>query len=307
MLREACRSATAVGMADINAQRSPSTVLGRQLGDELRRLREAAGLTTVDAAEALDCTKGKVSRIENGRVAVRLPDLTAMLQAYHVPDAEVRDRLAALARKANRRRRQGWWNQYSSVLADTYRDYIALEAMAQSIRTFQAQLVPGLLQIPEYSRAVTVASRQWKTAEEIEKFVQVRLARQERLTGDSPLRVWAVLSEAVLVQQVGGPQVMAAQLQHLLDISERSNVTIQVLSFSQGAHASMFGPYVVLGFPEEGALDVVLADNPTGSTWLEREQEVARYRDLFDAARTSALSPVESRAIIQRRGEEHRR
>lgn len=231
---------------------TPSTVLGRQLGDELRRLRETARLTTAQAAEALDCTKGKISRIENGRVAVRLPDLTAMLHAYEVSDQEIRDRLSALARKANRRRREGWWNQYGSVLADTYRDYIALEAMAGSIRTFQAQLVPGLLQTPEYIRAVTVASRQWETADEIDKFVQVRLARQERLSDEQPLHVWAVLSEAVLLQQVGGSEVMNAQLNHLLASSENPNVTVQVLPFSRGAHASMFGPYVVLGFPEEG-------------------------------------------------------
>lgn len=285
---------------------SPSTVLGRQLGDELRRLREAAGLTTTQAAEALDCTKGKISRIENGRVTVRIPDLTAMLLAYKATDDELRGRLSTLARKANRRRRQGWWNQYGSVLADTYRDYIALETMAGTIRTFQAQLVPGLLQTPEYIRAVTVASRQWQTADEIEQFVRVRLARQERLVGDSPLQFWAVLSEAVLLQQVGGPEVMAAQLEQLLTVSEQPNVTIQVLPFSRGAHASMFGPYVVLGFPEEAALDVVLADNPTGSMWLEREAEVARYQELFDAARTSALSPVESRTVIRRRAKEHR-
>ncbi|MCZ9340420.1 helix-turn-helix domain-containing protein, partial [Streptomyces sp. TRM76130] len=199
---------------------NPSTVLGRQLGEELRRLREAAQMTTTQAAEALDCTKGKISRIENGRVAVRLPDLTAMLHAYGTADADLAERLSALARKANRRRRQGWWNQYGAVLADTYRDYIALEAMAGEIRTFQAQLVPGLLQIPEYVRAVTVASRQWQTADEIEKFVQVRLARQDRLSGDSPLRLWAVLSEAVLLQQVGGAPVMRAQLEHLLAVSE---------------------------------------------------------------------------------------
>ena len=285
---------------------NPSTVLGRQLGDELRRLREAAELTTAQAAEALDCTKGKISRIENGRVAVRLPDLTAMLHAYGATDAELRGRLSELARKANRRRRQGWWNEYGSVLADTYRDYIALEAMAGTIHTFQAQLVPGLLQTPEYTRAVTVASRQWQTADEIEKFVQVRLARQERLTGDSPLHLWAVLSEAVLLQQVGGPDVMKGQLAQLLAASEQSNVTIQVLPFSHGAHASMFGPYVVLGFPEEAALDVVLADDPTGSMWFERETEVARYQELFDAARTSALSPVESLAVIRHRAKEHR-
>ncbi|KNE83466.1 MULTISPECIES: helix-turn-helix domain-containing protein [Streptomyces] len=289
-----------------SATPNPSTVLGRQLGDELRRLREAAAMTTSQAADALDCTKGKISRIENGRVTVRLPDLTAMLQAYQVSDPGLRERLSTLARKANRRRREGWWNEYAPVLADTYRDYIALEAMAGAIRTFQAQLVPGLLQTPDYIRAVTVASRQWQTADEIEKFVQVRLARQERLTGNSPLQFWAVLSEAVLAQQVGGPETMKAQLRHLLTVSAHPNVTVQILPFSRGAHASMFGPYVVLGFPEDGALDVVLADNPTGSMWFEREAEVARYRELFDAARTAALSPVESRAVIQRRAREHR-
>ncbi|WEH35905.1 helix-turn-helix transcriptional regulator [Streptomyces sp. AM 4-1-1] len=284
---------------------NPSTVLGRQLGDELRRLREAAGLTTTQAAEALDCTKGKVSRIENGRVALRLPDLTAMLHAYQVEDSDTKERLGSLARKANRRRKEGWWNQYGDVLADTYRDYIALEAMAKSIRTFQAQLVPGLLQTPEYIRAVTVASRQWQTADEIEKFVHVRLARQERLLSDEPLQLWAVFSEAVLLQQVGGSRVMSTQLQHLLASSEHPNVTLQVLPFTRGAHASMFGPYVVLGFPEEGALDVVLVDNPSGSMWLERATDVSRYQDLFDAARTSALSPNESRAVIHRRSKEH--
>jgi hypothetical protein len=124
--------------------------------------------------------------------------------------------------------------------------------------------------------------------------------------GDPPLQLWAVLSEAVLLQQVGGPEVMKAQLEQLLTVSEQPNVTVQVLPFSRGAHASMFGPYVVLGFPEEAALDVVLADNPTGSMWLEREAEVTRYKELFDAARTSALSPVESRTVIRRRAREHR-
>lgn len=229
-----------------------------------------------------------------------------MLHAYRVPHEDVRTRLSTLARKANRRHREGWWNQYGSVLADTYRDYIALEAMAGTIRTFQAQLIPGLLQTPDYIRAVTVASQQWQTGDEIEKFVQVWLARQERLASDSPLELWAVLWEGLLLQQVGGEPVMREQLEHLLAAAELPNVTIQVLPFSRGAHTSMFGPYVVLGFREEGALDVVLADNPTGSIWLEREAEVSRYQDLFDAARTSALSPVESRAVIQRRAKEHR-
>ncbi|NEB32307.1 helix-turn-helix domain-containing protein [Streptomyces sp. SID14446] len=289
-----------------NVPPSPSTVLGRQLGDELRKLREAAGLTTAQAADALDCTKGKISRIENGRVAVRLPDLTAMLHAYQAQDAVLSDRLTTLARKANRRRREGWWHQYGSVLGDTYRDYIEMESICDTIKTFQALLIPGLLQTPEYGRAVTVASRSWETAEQIDQFVQVRIARQERLTGEDPLELWAVLAEGVLRQQVGGPAVMNDQLEHLASIAELPNVTVQVLPFARGAHSSMVGPYLLLSFPRVSALDLVLTENPTGNIWMEQASEVAHYRRLFDDARTSALAPTESLGLIRRIAKEHR-
>ncbi|WP_175410413.1 helix-turn-helix transcriptional regulator [Streptomyces sp. TRM64462] len=285
----------------------PSTVLGRQLGDELRRSREAAGLTTAAAAEILDCTKGKISRMENGHVPVRTPDLVALMQAYGVSDPATQERLASLARRANRRRREGWWHEHAAVLSDAYRDQIEMESICQSIRTYQVQLIPGLLQTPEYGRAVTVASRAWKTAEEIERFVQVRLARQERLTGDDPIDYWAVLGEGALRQQVGGPDIMSAQLDHLLAVAERPNVTIQILPFSRGTYSGMFGPYLLLSFPQLASLDLVLTETPTGSIWMEREQEVARYRELFDDARMAALPPAESLALIQRIAKEHRR
>ncbi|MFI5616280.1 helix-turn-helix domain-containing protein [Streptomyces sp. NPDC051567] len=284
----------------------PSTVLGRQLGDELRRFREAAGFTTAAAAAALDCTGGKISRIENGHVPVRTPDLAALMDAYGVSDPEARERLSALARRANRRRREGWWHQYGSVLGDAYRDYIEMEDICDSVRTFQAQLVPGLLQTPAYGRAITVASRAWQSGEEIERFVQVRLARQERLAGDSPLELWAILAEGVLRQQVGGPAVMRDQLEHLADMAERPNITVQVLPFSRGAHSGMFGPYLLMSFPQVSALDLVLTETPTGNIWMEQESEVARYRALFDDARTAALAPTESLGLIRRAAKEHR-
>ncbi|WP_329589250.1 helix-turn-helix domain-containing protein [Streptomyces sp. NBC_01362] len=284
----------------------PSTVLGRQLGDELRRFREQAGLSTAEAAEVLDCTKGKISRIENGHVPVRTPDLIALIHAYDVAEPEARERLASLARTANRRRREGWWHQYGSVLADTYRDYIEMETICDGIKTFQVQLVPGLLQTPDYGRAVTVASRAWQTPEEIDQFVQVRLARQERLAGDDPLELWAVLAEGVLHQQVGGQAVMHDQLDHLANLAERPNITVQVLPFSRGAHPGMFGPYLLLSFPRVSALDLVLTETPTGNIWMERESEVSRYRDLFDDARTSALPPTDSLSLIRRIAKEHR-
>ncbi|MFI0259967.1 DUF397 domain-containing protein [Streptomyces sp. NPDC017056] len=127
--------------------------------------------------------------------------------------------------------------------------------------------------------------------EEIEQVVQVRLARQERLTNEPRLTMWAVVAEGVLHQQVGGPAVMRAQLEHLAVISEEPNVTVQVLPFSRGAHAGMFGPYLLLSFPQVSALDVVRAGNPTGAVWLEREPEVARYRELFADARKRPDGP----------------
>ncbi|GHJ34927.1 helix-turn-helix transcriptional regulator [Streptomyces sp. TS71-3] len=283
----------------------PSTVLGRQLGDDLRSFREQAGMSTADAAAVLECTKGKISRIENGHVPVRAPDLAALMQAYGVEDLNAQKRLKALALKANRRRRAGWWHQYESMLHDAYRDQIELEAICESIRTYQVQLVPGLLQTPEYGRAVTVASRTWQTPEEIDRFVEVRLARQQRLTGESPMDFWAVLAEGVLHQQVGGPPVMRAQLDFLMTMAERSNITLQVLPFSRGAHSAMFGPYLLLSFPQVASLDLVLTETPTGNIWVEREPEVAHFRALFDDARTVALPPTESLALIERIAKEY--
>ncbi|MFJ4671066.1 helix-turn-helix domain-containing protein [Kitasatospora purpeofusca] len=278
---------------------APSTVLGRQLGDELRTMRERVGLTTAAVAVELDCTKGKISRIENGRSPVRGPDLTAMLRLYGVDEQAVQERLAELARTANKRRRgSGWWNEYGGVLADTYRDFIELEAAASSVRTFQSQMIPALLQTPDYARALTVAGRRWKRPEEIEQFVTVRLIRQHRLTADDPLSVWVVLAEGALRQQVGGVDVMRAQLDHLARSAAMPNVTVQVVPFRVGAHASMAGPYVILGFPSEAAMDVVLLDNPSGSMWLEGAKEVEAYQELWDDVRTKALSPVESLELI---------
>ena len=283
----------------------PSTVLGRQLGDELRRFREAVGLSTAAAAVILDCTKGKISRIENGHVPVRTPDLIALMQAYGVEDPEARERLGALARRANRRRREGWWQQYGAVLGDSYRDQIEMEAICDSIRTYEVQLVPGLLQTAEYGRAVTVASRTWQTPEEIDQFVQVRLARQGRLVGEAPINFWAVLGEGVLRQQVGGPDVMRAQLEHMAAMAEQPNITVQILPFSRGAHSGMFGPYLLLSFPQLVSLDLVLTETPSGNIWLERELEVTQYRAIFDDARTAALPPTESLALIHRVAKEY--
>jgi hypothetical protein len=134
----------------------------------------------------------------------------------------------------------------------------------------------------------------------------VRIARQERLTGDDPLEFWAALAEGVLHQQVGGPAVTRVQLEHVAGLAERPNVTVQVLPFSRGAHSGMFGPHLLLSFPQVPALDPVLTETPTGNIRREQESDVTRYRKLFDDARTSALPPTESLGLIRRIAREHR-
>ncbi|WP_329569465.1 DUF5753 domain-containing protein [Kitasatospora sp. NBC_01266] len=275
-----------------------STVLGRKLGGILLELREAKGLTQPQAAAALTATQTKIVKIERGFSPVRDPDLHALCDLYGVERSDsVRQRLLALAQADRERRRaSGWWREYTE-LGDLV-EYIQLEDAASSIRTFQNQLIPGLLQTPQYARAIAVADDAWQDPDEIEHFVQARLARQARLTDSRPLELWAVLSEAALRQQVGGRDGMREQLEHLLDATAMANVKVQVLPFAAGAHASMNGPFVIVGFDEPAALDVVYLETASSTLWLERDQDAHRHRGLFDGVRRSALSPEASRVLL---------
>ncbi|WP_411121557.1 helix-turn-helix domain-containing protein [Streptomyces sp. x-19] len=283
-----------------------STVLGRKLGGELLKLRTAKGLTQPQAAEHLTATQTKIAKIERGVVPVRDPDLHTLCDLYGVErPSPARDRLVALA-KADRERRKakGWWEEYTD-LGDLL-EYIQLEAGATRIRTFQNQLVPGLLQTPEYARAVTVADDVWEDPDEVDQFVAARIGRQGRLTDDNPLELWAILSEAALRQQVGGPSVMQGQLERLLDASSTPNVKLQMWPFEAAAHASMTGPFVIVGFEEPAALDVVYVETAGSRLWLESEDDANRHRGLFDSVRRKALSPEDTRARLASLFKEYR-
>ncbi|MCB5908639.1 helix-turn-helix domain-containing protein [Streptomyces pinistramenti] len=275
-----------------------STVLGRKLGGELLKLRVAQGLTQPQAAKHLTATQTKVAKIERGAVPVRDPDLHALCDLYGLERVgPARDRLLALAKADRERRRaKGWWEEYTD-LGDLL-EYIQLEAGASRIRTFQNQLVPGLLQTPEYARAVVVADDVWEDPDEVDRFVSARIDRQARLTEDKPLELWAVLSEAVLRQQVGGPTVMRGQLERLVEASTMPNVKLQVWPFEAAAHASMSGPFVIVGFEEPAALDVIHVETAGSRLWLEREDDANRHRGLFDSVRRQALSPDDTRARL---------
>lgn len=269
----------------------------RLLGAALRRFREQAGFTLEDAARMLECDRSKISRIETGQRGVRPKELRELLVEYGVDELR-RDALLTVARQT---RQAGWWQSYSRVLDDAYQDFIGLEATAASIWTYEAQLIPGLLQTEDYARAIAAASLVNETQEEHEQFVQVRLTRQQVLTrDDDPLQFWAILSEGALRQQVGGREVMRAQFAHLIEIgNSQPNVNLQVLPFAAGAHAATSGPFVIMKFPEAPDLGVVYLEGQTGGIYLETADEVARYTLVFEHLRASALSTAATVRLIE--------
>lgn len=273
------------------------TVRRRRLGAELRRLREAAGFTLDQSGEVLECTGSKVSRLENGRLPARLRDVRDLLDAYGEKDEGRRKALMDLAKSADR---PGWWQTYSDVVSDPYADYISLEDDATSIRAYCPQIIHSLLQTEEYASAVVEAGRAWQTEDEIKKVVAVRMARQEVLSRENPPEVWAVLWEATLRQQVGSTAVMRAQLESLVETAKLTNVTVQVLPYSAGAHSAMDGGFSILAFPEPADLDVVVLNSLTSTLYLERKDELRRHTAVFDHLRSAALPHRASVQLISR-------
>lgn len=276
---------------------SSPTVQRRRLGIELRRLREVAGMTIEDAARRLECSLSKISRMETGRVPMRGRDVRDLLELYGVTDAAEQEALVALAHES---RKPGWWHSYNDVLPSWFEVRVGLEADAASIRTYQSQLVEGLLQTEEYAHAVIRAAHPNAPADEVERRVALRTARQALLTKDTPPKLWAILDEAVLRRPVGGAQVMRGQLQRLVEATELPNVTLQVLPYSAGAHASMGSAFTILRFPESADLDVIYVEELTSSLYMEKPDDVETYTLAFDHLRATAHSPAESPALIAR-------
>jgi len=277
------------------------TVRRRRLGAELRRLREAAGVSVEEVCDLLRCSVSKVSRLENGRVPVRTRDVQDLLSLYGVHDDEHREALLALARES---RRHGWWHDYHDVVPAWFEIYIGLEGDAASISVYESQLVHGLLQTADYARHVIRAEAPQSPDEEVNRMVSLRLDRQSRLTGENPPRLWVILDEAVLRRTIGGPAVMRRQLEWLRKQSELPNVTIQALPFSVGAHAGLGSTFSILGFPDSGDHEVVYIEEAAGSLYLERPSEIRRYRVKLDYLMASALSPEESIQMISSIAEE---
>ncbi|MEW2286861.1 helix-turn-helix transcriptional regulator [Streptomyces sp. NPDC047841] len=266
----------------------------RKLGAELRMLRTGAGLTSGEAARLVGWHQSKVSRIETGASGVKPADLRLLLDAYQVRDAHLRELLLMLAGSEDAGGRPRWWHAYRGVLPPTYRDFISLESQASAMRTLETTVVPGLLQTPEYARAVTRAAVKDLDEDRLDTLVEVRLARQDVLRSDPPLVLSAVLDEAVLRREVGGPEVMARQLERLMEAARLPQVRLQVLPFAAGAHVGLTGPFVIFSFPSTSDLDVVVLDQLASSLYLERKEDLMAYSEAFNTLQFHALSPEES-------------
>ncbi|MFC8944527.1 helix-turn-helix domain-containing protein [Streptomyces rochei] len=271
----------------------------RKLGAELRALRTSAGITSGEAARLVGWHQSKVSRIETGTSGAKPADVRLLLDAYGVDDAQLRELLEVLAgTDGPGGGRNHWWHAYRGVLPPTYRDFISLESQASAMRTLETTVVPGLLQTPEYARAVTHAAVDGLSEERLDTLVEVRLARQDVLRAEPPLELSAVLDEAVLRREVGGPGVMARQLERLVEAARLPHVVLRVLPFAAGAHIGVTGPFVIFSFSSTSDLDVVVLDHLTSSLHLERKEDVEAYTEAFNALLVHALSPEDSLDFI---------
>lgn len=274
-----------------------STVLGRKLGGELLRLRDAAGKTQQQAAASINATGTKIVKMERGWVPMRDPDIRVLCEFYGLDDLKALARLLELAKlDRDRRKAKGWW--LNAPYAKGFVDFVSLEDGASRTRNWQVSLIPGLLQTAAYTRAMAVANPNWDDPDEIEVDVEVKQKRQRRLTGENPIQLHVVIWEAVLRQQTGGPSVMRGQLERLLEVAEFPNVRLQVLPFRAGAHPAAAGSFCILSYAETGALDVVECDTHTGIMWVENDEDCAYFGEVFDRVARLSLAPKDSITLI---------
>ncbi|GAA5074740.1 transcriptional regulator with XRE-family HTH domain [Thermocatellispora tengchongensis] len=276
-------------------ERGSPSVRRRRLGQELRRLRERAGLTGDQVAESLKWSASKVSRIETAKTMPRRADVQALTELYAVGEDKQRELVDLQADAA----RKGWWEEYQDALPEEYTTLLGLEEEATFERNWEPQIVPGLFQTPEYAeeviRAAQVISR--IPPADIRTRVEARLARQKLLTRDGPLTVWVVMDESALLRRFGGATVMREQIERLIEVSRMPNVRLQILP-QEAFHPVNTGSFIHLEFSE--FQDVVYLETLLGGRWVENRNEVFEYQMAFDNLRSEALGPEASRELMQK-------
>ncbi|MFF0298596.1 helix-turn-helix domain-containing protein [Kitasatospora sp. NPDC004615] len=266
------------------------------LGSQLRRLREGCAISREDAGYAIRASESKISRMELGRVSFKERDVADLLSLYGLGGGAERETLLALVREANK---SGWWHSYNDVLPNWFQTYMGLEEAAALIRTYEVQFIPGLLQCDEYARAIFAQNRPVLADDEIERRVALRARRQKLLTEGRGPKLWAVIDEAALRRPVGGPEVMRAQLEHLVELAELPSVVLQVMPFRFGAHAGESGAFSVLRFPEQDLPDVVYLEQLTSALYLDKRDDVDEYVQVMERLCVDSLTPQQTLDLLQ--------
>ncbi|HEX6674340.1 MAG TPA: helix-turn-helix transcriptional regulator [Actinomycetes bacterium] len=273
------------------------TVRRMLVGAQLRRFRTDAGIPREEAGEAIRASEWKIHRLENGQVGFKERDVVDLLRLYGVSDPGEVASFVVLAREANA---PGWWHEYSDLMPQWFRAYVDLESAAQLIRAYEGQFVPGLLQTEDYMRAVIQRAQFGQPAEETERRVALRLARQRLLTRRGGPQLWAVVDEAALRRPVGGPAVLRAQIERLLEATQVPNVILQVLPYSAGAHPAMTGAFTILRFADNDLPDVVYLEHLTDAAYLDKIDQVDQYHYVMDAICVLAAHREETPEILAR-------
>jgi transcriptional regulator with XRE-family HTH domain len=272
------------------------TIRRRRLAAQLKGLREASGLTMQDAAERLAISPAKLSKIENAKVSVSQADLKQMQELYGA-DQQLRATLLRIRKEANQK---GWWEARYGDLRSPALELVGLETEASRLRVYSGLLIPGLAQIAEYTRAIlravlrTVSLDQKEQLEDLDRLVELRMARQKVLTPVTSL----VLDEAALRRPVGGSKVMRRQFEHLIEMAAADNITLQVLPHAAGEHPGMSGAFTIMSFADSADGDIVFVENPMRDLYLEEAYEIQRYALMFDQMSAAALNPEESTAFL---------
>ncbi|MBB2910899.1 transcriptional regulator with XRE-family HTH domain [Streptosporangium becharense] len=267
------------------------------MGSQLRRLREAKGLSREEAGHLIRGSESKISRMELGRVGLRERDVADLLTFYGVEEGAARSAIMDLLRRANE---PGWWHRFSDLLPSWFQTYVGLEEAASRIRTYEVQFVPGLLQTREYARAVITAGSAGIAPEEISRRVDLRMERQQVLGRPDGPFFWAVIDEAALRRPIGGAEVMRAQLEHLLDLMRQPNITIQIMPFSFGGHSAEGGAFSVLRFNDSELPDVVYVEQLASALYLDKREDVDRYSEVMERLCAVSTTPGETVDILRR-------
>jgi transcriptional regulator with XRE-family HTH domain len=281
---------------DANDLPGGPTVSRIVLGTQLRRLREASGISREAAGTAIRASHAKISRLELGRVGFKERDIVDLLTLYGVTDPRERAGYLGLATQANVR---GWWQQNSDLLPGWFEMYLRLEQEASIIRTYQVQFVPGLLQTPDYAREVILAGNRAVPSHELDRRVQLRVDRQKILTEPGAPQFWAVLDEAALSRPLGSSAIMQQQVEYLLAMAEQPNVTVQVLPFRLGGHAAAGGPFTILRFAARDLPDVVYLEQLNSAVYVDKRSDVEEYLAVMERVSVQAETPERSSAVLR--------